>query len=192
MTQNSRKQHDKRVVRTESSLRQAFSQLIAEKPYSEITVKELCERSKINKSTFYLHYQDLYDFQVHLRDLIIDYIIEIFLEYEYTTLLEYSSEILYRIVHLFDGNAPLYFSFTETPQLAHLLSEIDDTIVNIVIAHLKERRPNLSEEELALRRVYTTFLVNGYIGLIKQYTLDQITKEQLDSLAQCLGNGFER
>ena len=44
---------DLRVQKTIESVKSAFHELILEKDYEKITVKELCERARINKKTFY-------------------------------------------------------------------------------------------------------------------------------------------
>ena len=51
---------DLRVKKTERSIQQAFLDLRRQKPLEKITVKELCQRADIHKSTFYSHYEDLY------------------------------------------------------------------------------------------------------------------------------------
>ena len=50
---------DLRVVKTIESIKAAFETLICEKDYEKITVKELCDRARINKKTFYHYYEDL-------------------------------------------------------------------------------------------------------------------------------------
>ena len=51
---------DLRVEKTERAIRNAFIELRAGKPLEKITVKELCAEARINKSTFYSHYEDIY------------------------------------------------------------------------------------------------------------------------------------
>lgn len=51
---------DKRIKKTEKAIKEAFIELRSIKPLEKISVKELCERAYINKSTFYSHYQDIY------------------------------------------------------------------------------------------------------------------------------------
>ncbi|EKC69722.1 TetR family HTH transcriptional regulator [human gut metagenome] len=41
--------------------RMHLSNCVPGKPLEKITVKELCESARINKSTFYAHYKDIYD-----------------------------------------------------------------------------------------------------------------------------------
>ncbi len=52
---------DLRIEKTERGIKNAFIELRSKKPLEKITVRELCELACINKSTFYSHYQDIYD-----------------------------------------------------------------------------------------------------------------------------------
>lgn len=51
---------DIRIAKTRRSIINAFLELRAGKAIEKITVKELCEKAMINKSTFYSHFADLY------------------------------------------------------------------------------------------------------------------------------------
>ena len=46
-------------VKTMEAIQNNFHDLILEKEYADITVKELCERARINKKTFYTYYETL-------------------------------------------------------------------------------------------------------------------------------------
>lgn len=48
------------VRKTRSVIQNTFLALVCEKPYYKITVSEIAERADINRSTFYLHYNDVY------------------------------------------------------------------------------------------------------------------------------------
>lgn len=52
---------DRRIRRTRRQIRRALAQLMQQKSASEITVKELVDLADINRSTFYLHYNDIFD-----------------------------------------------------------------------------------------------------------------------------------
>ena len=58
---------DLRVQKTIAAIKEAFEKLICEKEYADITVTELCARSKINKKTFYHYYPTLDDLLVELQ-----------------------------------------------------------------------------------------------------------------------------
>ena len=48
----------RRVTMTKLLLKTALIELMQEKPFPQITIKELCERADLNRTTFYLHYAD--------------------------------------------------------------------------------------------------------------------------------------
>ena len=52
---------DQRTRMTRRLLQSALVGLMGEKPLKDITVKELCRRAEVNRSTFYFHYYDIYD-----------------------------------------------------------------------------------------------------------------------------------
>ena len=44
---------------TKKAIKETFLQLLDEKPYSQITVKDIVETCGINRNSFYYHYADL-------------------------------------------------------------------------------------------------------------------------------------
>ena len=47
--------------RTRGFIENAFLELMKEKHYTKISVREITEKADINRSTFYRHYLDTYD-----------------------------------------------------------------------------------------------------------------------------------
>ena len=65
---------DIRVIRTQTALLEALEELIKTKKLSNITITELCTAAKINRNTFYYHYNNIFEFldehkQIILEDL---------------------------------------------------------------------------------------------------------------------------
>lgn len=52
-------QNDLRYIKTEALIRGTFRDMLREMDYEQIRIKELTERAKINRKTFYLHYSTL-------------------------------------------------------------------------------------------------------------------------------------
>ena len=55
---------------------EAFLRLLEEKDFAYITVKEICEKAGVNRSTFYLHYETVSDLLAESARFIIDQFIE--------------------------------------------------------------------------------------------------------------------
>ena len=51
---------DPRVLRTRQLLLQAFSDLYSEKGFQAITVQNVTDRARVNRGTFYTHFEDKY------------------------------------------------------------------------------------------------------------------------------------
>ena len=63
------KKSDRRIRRTKALLRHGLAQLMSEKSVNEVTVKELVDLVDINRSTFYLHYTDIYNMLEKVEDI---------------------------------------------------------------------------------------------------------------------------
>lgn len=59
---------DLRIEKTEKAIKNAFIELRSQKPLEKVTVTELCRLACINKSTFYAHYEDVYDLSDALEE----------------------------------------------------------------------------------------------------------------------------
>lgn len=86
-------------------IQQTFIQLLKEKPLHTISVRELCTRAGINRSTFYHHYLDIYD----LNQKIEDELYENFTQAFHPAIDEGSfSSMIVDIVHCLQKNAEYY------------------------------------------------------------------------------------
>lgn len=59
---------DLRVQKTMDAIHTTFEAMICEMDYGKITVKELCERARINKKTFYRYYPTLDDLLAEVQE----------------------------------------------------------------------------------------------------------------------------
>ncbi|HHT24685.1 MAG TPA: TetR/AcrR family transcriptional regulator [Clostridiaceae bacterium] len=65
---NNIKTDDPRILRTKQSLYKSLCSLLKKKPLSQITISEITNKAKINRSTFYLHYTNLLDLQNEIEE----------------------------------------------------------------------------------------------------------------------------
>ena len=59
---------DLRIQKTLENIHNAFKEMIFEMDFEKITVKELSERARINKKTFYSHYSNLDELLMKIQD----------------------------------------------------------------------------------------------------------------------------
>ena len=63
---------DLRVLKTKKNIRDAFLELRKKQSLDDIKVNALCEKAMINKTTFYNHYQDIYELAKELESEVLD------------------------------------------------------------------------------------------------------------------------
>lgn len=163
---------DQRVRVTKKMLNTAFLQLLAQKPVQAISVKELCATAGVNRSTFYLHYRDIYDLLEQIQDEMLQ---------ELNTLLDKNPVIGADAPPEEAGKfAAAIFAFVEKNRemCAILLGPGGD---KQFVAKIIERGKEKSVEEyMALypgigqqqAEMYYSFLAWGFIGLL-QYALQE-------------------
>lgn len=59
---------DRRIRKTKKALRQSLFKLLEEKNINQITVTELAADADINRSTFYIYYDDVYDMMDKIQE----------------------------------------------------------------------------------------------------------------------------
>lgn len=67
-----KKKDDRRVLKTKRALINGLSELLAKKDIHQITIQELVDKVDIHRSTFYSHYQDIYDLYEQLECSVIN------------------------------------------------------------------------------------------------------------------------
>ena len=106
----SEKTADRRVIRTKRMIRDALTELMEEKGFEGITVRDLTEQAKINRGTFYLHYRDKYDLLEQSEAEIINGIQMLITEFKPIEAVRYISQdepfpIILKLFEYFQENA---------------------------------------------------------------------------------------
>jgi len=69
---------DQRVRLTKKLLKEALVEILKTKPIQKVSIKEICEKANINRTTFYKHYSDEYTLLSEVRDEYVASIVESF------------------------------------------------------------------------------------------------------------------
>ncbi len=65
-------QENRSTRRTRAAIESSLLELLAQKPVNKITVQEIIDRANVCRTTFYAHYQDIYDLIESIGNAIID------------------------------------------------------------------------------------------------------------------------
>lgn len=183
---------DLRVKKTEKAIRSAFYQLIQTKPLEKITVKELAQLAEINKTTFYAHYETIYDLVDTLEREITDTVIENLDEFH--ILFDNPKAFVYDLYHLFSSFRTDSFSpFNPSSQnFSRKLSDaiLEETRRRAILPESSDTGKDVSlPERYASFGTLLTFLINGLFGLSKCFPKG-IPDKELEFLATFVENGI--
>lgn len=181
---------DRRIRRTRAAIQSAFLKLIFEKDINRITIKELCERADINKSTFYLHYQDIYDLEEQFKEEVSEKVCHIILEYEVRELIPKAPEIWLRILNLPLDEGIILSSLKDT-SLKHIIEDIGAHAINAILDKLAATLPQQSEERIWKHHILTTFIISGFLGVSRSFDKEELTKQKaFEKIAEGLEKGI--
>lgn len=154
---------DHRIRLTKLLLREAFLDLLVEKPVAKITVKELCEQANVNRATFYAHYRDLFDLHEEIeRELAHTIMRSLSTTLPDQSLSVFSNEIC-RIIVDNERSCQAIFGEHGDPEFP---LRVVETLRESSIALWRRQRPDLPEAELD--RLYT-FMANGCLSVIRSW-----------------------
>ena len=146
MSENSREKRqkvDRRVVRTRDRLGDALVEIVKEKPFDEVTVREVADRAGVGRSTFYEHFRDTQDLFLSDADEFLEMM---------ATALSRSNEISDRVApvrELFEHvaeNRKLYRVLIEAGSLHAFLELAQGHFARGIAQRLEERSPSIPIE----------------------------------------------
>jgi len=176
---------DRRIRKTEQAIQAALTKLLSNKDITEITIKELCEKADINKSTFYLHYRDIYDCADGLMNNVVNKTIDVMNPYDFTELVNHLPEIMEKIMLIFSENKDLYIPFLNSPKHSLALYKIKQRTIERLIEKTIDK--NISP---IIAKSVISFIVCGIMGVLEQNKFYEITPEVTSILTEKIQNGF--
>ncbi len=158
------KRTDRRIVRSRTALRQALLTLMADKPFTTISITEIVELADYNRGTFYSNYESK---EALLDEIIADLIDKLLLSFR----VPYEKEEFFRVdqlrahsVKLFEHiyeHAAVYTVFLKSDMLMALREKMFTAIKTILKEELVYTAKTDIDEELL--RIYS---IHALLGLV--------------------------
>ncbi len=156
---------DLRVQKTVEAIRTVFEQMICEMDYHEMTVKELCERAKINKKTFYRYYPTLDDLLLELQTEMSSEYIELISRYRLPEEMDKVNEAFFRYSV---RKGEVYEKITCASGYIHIRNTMIDR-VNAATWHRSAWFNNIPEWQRRLLIVYVQYTI---VEMYRQWVAD--------------------
>lgn len=172
---------DLRVIKTKSSIKGAFIELVEEKGFDNVTVKDICSKALINRNTFYLHYYDKVDLLNKIAS-------EVFSEQENTINFMSSTIDNQNIDSLKEGLLQILKVLHKEIEFYRviLLDSNMSGYIDRFALDLKERYMTHLGVDYKKNRIELDYVFYGIVGVIKNWIIKDY--ESIDSLANRLSN----
>ena len=162
---NGEKKEDLRVVKTKEIIKNTFKDMISEMDYEAITIKELTNRAKINRKTFYLHYKSLDDLLLELQNSIANNFIE--KQVSYTKL-----EDMKYLIRLFFESASKNIPVYEKILCSGSYRNISDQINEKIMAHRKKTNKGAFSNDDAYENIIFAYYGANSTVIYRQWVAD--------------------
>ncbi len=163
-----------KVAQTKQLLKDVLIELIEEKGFDGVTVRDLTLRAKLNRGTFYLHYLDKYDLMEKVQDELLQGFQEIMKDTNPVEVMKYYTE---GMPH---PNVTKLFEYLKEKKhfLKLLLSEKGDPAFSKKLKaflknHLVEKIMKVFQNEqfnmVIPEEYFLAFLSSAFLGVIEQW-----------------------
>ncbi len=170
---------DHRIEKTKRSIYNAFIEIRSKKPLEKVTVKALCDKAQINKSTFYVYYEDVYDLSDKLEREIVENIIYSIDSPE--DIID-NPEVFTRKLYLaYSSQSALISTVFSGTRSERLPCKIEEALKEMIFS----KHPELSDSpETAVLITYSVY--GGHFAYIKNKSCDE------DSIINCISKTSEK
>ena len=181
-----KKKVDQRVRHTRNLLKNALVQLMQEQHISKISVRALCDVAGINRSTFYMHYNDQYDMLNKIEQEVLDNLNEYLEKQDLNYSNPISVQVLTSILDYFKENVELFRA---------LLSENCDNAFQKDILELAQVISSQISQSLdtKTRDYIKTFCLTGAISMLHKWLeagMDESSEQMSEFIIQVLYYGI--
>lgn len=180
---------DRRVRRTKTLLQTTLVELMLVKEVSQISVKELTQRADVNRSTFYLHYLDIYDMLEQMENEFIGRVQSFFHDYFNPFPASPPITLFLQISQWLERDKEYYVKLLRGTAAAQLLEKLR---VQIVDEFLHILHTIFQEENSLDLRTRVNFIVSGTIGVLRMWVTEENTGSLLElsrTIEDLLENG---
>ena len=181
---------DRRIKRTKMLLQNALVDLMLEKAVGKISVKELTQKADVNRSTFYLHYLDIYDMLEQMENEFVETIQGFFHDFFTPLPTSMPLTLFVNISEWLEQDKEYYVKLLRGSASGYIFEQLESRIRDEFLTLLY--LIFLDEESLDLR-TRVNFTVSGTVGVLRMWVMEggNISLVELsETIDDILNNGM--
>ncbi|MDD6826404.1 MAG: TetR-like C-terminal domain-containing protein [Oscillospiraceae bacterium] len=163
---------DRRIRKTEEQLVKGLTKLMKTKSIKDITVRELADEVDINRSTFYLHYKDIFDMVEQIENKLVSNFLNTLDELNKNritenTLLDFLNDT-YNVIYSNSDICAVMLGPNGDIQFQKKIRDIIYTKIYEIIKNIMNKS-GASDDEIAIT---TGYFITGIVGIIELWLHD--------------------
>jgi len=175
------KKEYRNAIRSRRMIREAFVELLHEKPFEKITATDIINRSGLNRSTFYAHYPDVKGIIDEITGEIFAMFQQMLSEMDFSQFLNDPEPNLKKVVSFLEGNQDLYRLLGQSDMELIYLNRMKKVLIRQVLEMPNLPTMGLSKTSVDIR---IRMLLSGVIDAYRDWfsgeidcTLEALTSE---------------
>ena len=182
---------------TAARMDEAFLELIEKKDFAYITVKEICEKAGVNRSTFYLHYETVGDLLAESAQYIVDQFVA-YMPYDAAEFLETLQNRPLEELYLITPEYLIpYLNYVKEHRrlfrttLEHAATLRMQDAYNELNRHVLTPILNRFQVPAAEQKYWMQFYINGLMAIINEWLKDDC-RDSVDDVAAIIQHCVQR
>jgi len=179
---------DLRITKTYMALTKTFVEMMEDERFEEITVKELCDKAMIRKSTFYKHFADKYELLTFIvREAQAKFDAKSASEAQSGEPVDFYTHLFSHVIDFLKENKKLVQSAMSSNSFPLILNILSEQIISDVCRKLKEDEKK-EHKLIASPEVMASLFTGGLTEVIKWWIMQEkpiseaSLKEQVSAL----------
>ena len=173
---------DRRIRRTQKMLKDSLVELMTQKDFKNISVKDITDLADLNRGTFYLHYSDTYDLLQKMESDVLADFQSMINNFWADSWRENLLPILLPIISYIEENSKICKILFENSASNDFVNRFHELIAKNGTAIIKRRYPDVQEDMLLY---FLEFITYGLTGVLKRW-IDTGMKEDREKMAELL------
>lgn len=169
---------DRRIIKTKTSIRKAFCQLIIKKEFKSITITDIAELADINRKTFYLHYSSIEDILMEFEEELSGKVLALIKDKEALDI----GSFFQGLNNIMMEDIELYRRLSKTTTYSFLLIQCKNILKNSITESFYKESDMSSE----VFNVYAEYISSGIISVYTDWlnSNSKLTIEELTEIAK--------
>lgn len=175
---------DSRIFKSKTALKKALVILLANQPFNEITVQDICHTANVTRVTFYAHYHDK---ESLMHDFIEDSLNDIFSFGKELNSLSFKEQISYIVTMIFSNTIDKIAQYKSIEKIfdcqgdSLIVHMLQLTAMNKIVKNLDAFLIKSNEEFAYPSSLIASYLIGGVTEMIHYYIVnhDKISVDEL-------------